>query len=95
MKRPRDKNYKDHVVKALPAAKTKTEEAWENPSVTKRAEEFQANLSDEFPSFLKIMIPSNVCRGYYMVSMKLLSLWSRWKNIYALIFLFSSLLVIA
>ncbi|XVF67598.1 hypothetical protein PTKIN_Ptkin10aG0134000 [Pterospermum kingtungense] len=65
-KRPRDKNYNDHVVRALPAFKSKAEEAWANPSVMERAKEVQAYLSDEFPSFLKVMIPSIVCRGFWM-----------------------------
>ncbi|XWS54820.1 hypothetical protein CRYUN_Cryun10bG0122100 [Craigia yunnanensis] len=65
-KRPRDKSSNDHVVKALPAVKRKAEEGWANSSVIKRAEEVQANLSDEFPSFFKIMIPSIVCRVFSM-----------------------------
>ncbi|XVF01239.1 hypothetical protein REPUB_Repub04eG0070900 [Reevesia pubescens] len=66
-KRPRDKHSNDHIVKALtPAAKRKAEEAWANSSIIKRAEEIQSNLSAEFPSFYKIMIPSTVCRGFWM-----------------------------
>ncbi|XVE93347.1 hypothetical protein REPUB_Repub01dG0184000 [Reevesia pubescens] len=66
MKRRRDKHSNDHVVKALPAVERKTEEAWAKSPVIKRAEEVQANLSAEFPSFLKIMIPSMVFRGFWM-----------------------------
>ncbi|KAE8716705.1 AP2/B3-like transcriptional factor family protein, putative isoform 1 [Hibiscus syriacus] len=50
-KRPRDKNYTFDYA---------------NSPVVKRAEEVQANLSPEFPSFFKIMIPSVVCRGFWM-----------------------------
>ena len=78
-KRPRDKNSNDHVVMALPAVKRKAEEGRAISSVIKRAEEVQANLSDEFPSFFKIMIPSIVCRVFSMVSMKLIHLWSSGK----------------
>lgn len=68
-KRPRDKHSNDHVIKALPAVKGKAEEAWANSSVNKRAEEVQANLPAEFPSFFKIMIPSMVCGCFWMVSL--------------------------
>ncbi|XP_017970263.1 PREDICTED: B3 domain-containing protein Os01g0234100 isoform X3 [Theobroma cacao] len=65
-KRPRDKHSNDHVIKALPAVKGKAEEAWANSSANKRAEEVQANLPAEFPSFFKIMIPSMVCGCFWM-----------------------------
>ncbi|XP_022762331.1 B3 domain-containing protein Os01g0234100-like [Durio zibethinus] len=65
-KMPTDKHSNDHVVRALPAVKRKAEEAWAKSSVIERAEEVQANLSAEFPSFFKIMIPSIVCRGFWM-----------------------------
>ncbi|XVE66864.1 hypothetical protein DITRI_Ditri08aG0114300 [Diplodiscus trichospermus] len=65
-KRPRDKNSINHFVKALRDVKRKEEKDWANSSVIKRAEEVQANLSDEFPSFFKIMIPSIVFRVFWM-----------------------------
>ncbi|KAL4280552.1 hypothetical protein GQ457_03G003020 [Hibiscus cannabinus] len=61
-KRPReDKNYNYGNV-STKAVIMETEEA----CVVKRAEEVQANLPLEFPSFFKIMTPSTVCRGFWM-----------------------------
>nr|KJB32388.1 hypothetical protein B456_005G238700 [Gossypium raimondii] len=62
-KRPRDKNYNDHVVKGT---KRVSEQDFAKSPVIERAEQVQANLSAEFPSFFKIMIPSVVCRGFWM-----------------------------
>ncbi|KAK8562914.1 hypothetical protein V6N12_010978 [Hibiscus sabdariffa] len=64
-KRPRDKNdnYGNVSTKAVIM---KTEEDCANSPVVKRAEEVQANLPLEFPSFFKIMTPSTVCRGFWM-----------------------------
>ncbi|MBA0614172.1 hypothetical protein Godav_014499, partial [Gossypium davidsonii] len=62
-KRPRAKNYNDHVVKGT---KRVSEQDFAKSPVIERAEQVQANLSAEFPSFFKIMIPSVVCRGFWM-----------------------------
>ncbi|MBA0712028.1 hypothetical protein Golax_011153, partial [Gossypium laxum] len=62
-KRPRDKNYNDHVVKGT---KRVSEQDFAKSPVIERAEQIQAHLSAEFPSFFKIMIPSVVCRGFWM-----------------------------
>ncbi|KAA3482403.1 B3 domain-containing protein isoform X1 [Gossypium australe] len=62
-KRPRDKNYNDHVVTGT---KRVSEQDFAKSPVIERAEQVQANLSAEFPSFFKIMIPSVVCRGFWM-----------------------------
>lgn len=37
-------------------------------SPMKRAEEIQANLSTEYPSFVKLMMKSHVSGGFWLVS---------------------------
>lgn len=36
-------------------------------SVLERAERVLSSLSDEFPSFIKCMLPSNVAHGFWLV----------------------------
>lgn len=40
----------------------------DKPSSMKRAEEVQANLPAEYPSFVKLMLKSHVSGGFWLVS---------------------------
>ncbi|KAK9007646.1 hypothetical protein V6N11_074566 [Hibiscus sabdariffa] len=65
-KRPREDKNHNYGNVSTKAVIMETEEACANSPVVKRAEEVQANLPLEFPSFFKIMTPSTVCRGFWM-----------------------------